>query len=101
MLRGFGKSYGMTGWRMGYAAGPGAIVREMAKLQQYTFVCAPQPAQWACIKALDTDVSELVATYRRKRDLVVSLLEGKFAFVRPGGGFYVYCKAPDRYPNLG
>ena len=40
LLRGFSKTYAMTGWRMGYAAGPEAIIQEMTKLQQYTFVCA-------------------------------------------------------------
>jgi aspartate/methionine/tyrosine aminotransferase len=99
LLRGFGKTYGMTGWRMGYAAGPAAILQEMAKLQQYTFVCAPQPAQWACISALDTPVSHFVDAYRRKRDLTVDALKDHFAFVRPGGGFYVFCKAPARYES--
>lgn len=99
LMRGFGKSYGMTGWRMGYAAGAAPIIREMAKLQQFTFVCAPQPAQWACLTALDTDVSHLVDAYREKRDIVVEALKGAFEFVRPGGGFYVYCKAPARYEN--
>ncbi len=45
MLRGFSKSHAMTGWRLGYAAGPAAVVEQMAKLQQYTFVCAPSPLQ--------------------------------------------------------
>ena len=99
LLRGFGKSYGMTGWRMGYAAGPAAIIQEMAKLQQYTFVCAPQPAQWACLVALETDVSHLVGLYREKRDLVVAALKDAFEFVRPAGGFYVYCKSPKRYES--
>ncbi|MBI4578616.1 MAG: aminotransferase class I/II-fold pyridoxal phosphate-dependent enzyme, partial [Planctomycetes bacterium] len=47
LLRGFGKSYGMTGWRLGYAAGPPFLIEEMTKLQQYTFVCAPSMAQYA------------------------------------------------------
>ncbi len=94
LLRGFGKSYGMTGWRMGYAAGPEAVIAEMAKLQQYTFVCAPHMAQEACITALNSDISEQVTNYRRKRDLVLSKLEGVFEFVRPGGGFFIYPKSP-------
>ncbi len=44
ILRGFSKSHAMTGWRLGYAAGPEAIISQMAKLQQYTFVCAPVPS---------------------------------------------------------
>ena len=47
ILRGFSKSHAMTGWRLGYAAGPEAIIAQMTKLQQYTFVCAPSPLQYA------------------------------------------------------
>ncbi len=99
LLRGFGKSYGMTGWRMGFAAGPQAIIAEMAKLQQYTFVCAPHMAQYACITALDTDISEQINDYRRKRDLVVGALAGTFEFVKPAGGFYVFPKVPPKFVN--
>lgn len=99
LLRGFGKTYGMTGWRMALAAGPEAVVTQMAKLQQYTFVCAPHIAQYGCIEALSTDMSPQVADYRRKRDLAVSALEGAFEFVRPAGGFYVFPKAPRAFEN--
>src|SRR6476620_11406512 len=43
ILRGFSKSHAMTGWRLGYAAGPSELINQMTKLQQYTFVCAPSP----------------------------------------------------------
>jgi len=99
LLRGYGKSYGMTGWRMGYAAGPEAIIGQMAKLQQYTYVCAPQPMQHATIVAMDTDMSGQVAAYARKRDLVCNELEGAFEFIRPSGGFYVFPKVPERFPS--
>ena len=99
LLRGFGKSYGMTGWRMAYAAGPAAIVNEMAKLQQYTFVCAPHPFQRACIEALDTDMSDIVAKYKVKRDKGAAILAERFDFPKPAGGFYFYCKAPKGYAN--
>lgn len=99
MLRGFGKSYGMTGWRMGYAAGPPAIIAEMCKLQQYTFVCAPQPLQWGALAAMDTDVAVHRDAYRIKRDIVCDMLEGTFEFVRPSGGFYIYPQAPPSYPH--
>ncbi len=99
LLAGYGKSYAVTGWRMGYAAGPEAVIREMAKVQQFTFVCAPQPAQIACITAMDTDISHLVGDYRAKRDLAVGALEGAFQFSKPSGGFYVYCEAPHGYPS--
>lgn len=99
LLRGFGKSYGMTGWRMGYAAGPAPIITEMAKLQQYTFVCAPHPAQWAGLAAIDTDMSSHVSDYRAKRDLVCSELDGVFDYIKPAGGFYLFPKAPESFSS--
>jgi len=99
LLRGFGKTYGITGWRMGYAAGPEAIVGEMTKFQQYTFGCAPSFAQAATMTALDTDVSQFRRDYAKKRDLVCSLLSSCFEFERPSGGFYVFPKAPPRFAN--
>jgi aspartate aminotransferase/aminotransferase len=99
LLRGYGKPYAMTGLRIGYAAGPTDIITEMAKLQQYTYVCAPQPSQHGALTAMDTDVSANVTAYRAKRDLVCAQLDETFEFVRPSGGFYVFPKAPSRYAS--
>ncbi len=97
VLRGFGKSHAMTGLRIAYAAGPTEIITEMAKLQQYTYVCAPHPAQHGALTAMDTDTSAQLAAYRAKRDLVCRELEGAFDFQRPSGGFYLFPKAPPRF----
>ena len=97
VLRGFSKSHAMTGWRLGYVAASAAlrdVVEEMAKIQQYTFVCAPTPFQKAAIAALDYDVSDLVDAYRKKRDLLVDGLKDAFELVKPGGAFYAFVKAP-------
>ncbi len=71
VIDGFSKSHAMTGWRLGFAHGPAEVIQEMVKLQQYTFVCAPQPAQWAGIVALDVDMNEHIDDYRRKRNMIV------------------------------
>ena len=94
VLRGFSKSHAMTGWRLGYAAGPEAIVAQMTKLQQYTFVCPPSPLQWAALKAMDVDMRPHVDAYRTKRDIVYGALSSKFEVERPGGAFYIFPKAP-------
>jgi aspartate aminotransferase/aminotransferase len=97
LLRGFGKSYAVTGWRLGYLAAHerlADVLDEMTKIQQYTFVCAPLPFQKALIGGLDYDTSHLVAPYRKKRDLVYEGLKDKFELVRPGGAFYAFVKAP-------
>ena len=97
LLRGFSKSYAMAGWRLGFAAADESlkdVIEQMTKIQQYTFVCAPSPFQKAAIAALDYDVSDLVAAYRKKRDLIYEGLKDKFEVVKPGGAFYAFVKAP-------
>ncbi|MBX9624886.1 MAG: aminotransferase class I/II-fold pyridoxal phosphate-dependent enzyme [Gemmataceae bacterium] len=94
VVEGFGKTYGMTGWRLGWAHGPRRLLAEMAKLQQFTYVCAPSVIQHAAAVALDYDVSGIVADYRRKRDLLAAGLAGRYEFVIPGGAFYLFPKAP-------
>jgi aspartate aminotransferase/aminotransferase len=95
ILRGFSKSHAMTGWRLGYAAGPAELLNQMAKLQQYTFVCAPSAFQAAAVKAMDVDMQPARDAYRRKRDIVFDLLSKKFDVVKPGGAFYIFPKAPN------
>ncbi|MFP4056942.1 MAG: pyridoxal phosphate-dependent aminotransferase [Candidatus Brocadiia bacterium] len=95
LLGGFSKRYAMTGWRLGYAAGPADVVGQMTKLQQYTFVCAPSFAQKAGLRAMDLDVGEHIAAYRRKRDLVYSgLREAGYDVVEPRGAFYIFPRVP-------
>ncbi|HUW20112.1 MAG TPA: aminotransferase class I/II-fold pyridoxal phosphate-dependent enzyme [Sedimentisphaerales bacterium] len=98
LLRGLGKSYAMTGWRLGYVAVReclAPVLDEMTKIQQYTFVCTPTPFQKAAIAALDYDVSDYIDAYSKKRDLIYDGLKGKFDLVKPGGAFYAFVKAPD------
>jgi aspartate/methionine/tyrosine aminotransferase len=94
VVDGFGKSYGVTGWRLGYAHGHKRLIEEMAKLQQFTFVCAPAPFQHAGVAALEFDVTGIVADYKRKRDYVCEALAGRYEIARPGGAFYVFPRTP-------
>jgi len=94
VIDGFSKSHAMTGWRVGMVHGPTEIIETMIKLQQYTFVCAPQPAQWGALRALDVDLAEYRDEYRRKRDSLVAGLEDLYELVVPGGAFYLFPKAP-------
>jgi aspartate aminotransferase len=95
LLRGFSKSHAMTGWRLGYVAGPREILNEMAKLQQYTFVCAPSPLQYAAVTALDVSMQSAVDAYRKKRDIVYGQFSQKFEVTKPSGAFYIFPKAPE------
>jgi aspartate aminotransferase/aminotransferase len=91
---GFSKAYAMTGWRLGYAHGPGRLILEMIKLQQFSFVCAPSMVQHAGLAALEYDVSAHVAAYRAKRDRLYEGLKDHFELVKPGGAFYAFPQAP-------
>ena len=95
LLRGFSKSHAMTGWRLGYAAGPKELLQTMAKFQQFTFVCAPAMAQFAGIQALQTCMKQHVDEYRNKRDMIYNgLCEIGYDVEKPGGAFYIFPKVP-------
>jgi aspartate/methionine/tyrosine aminotransferase len=96
LVRGFGKTYGMTGWRLGYAAGPRRLIEEMSKLQQYTYVCAPSALQWGAAAALDVDMTGHVREYQRRRDMVVERLGAVTELATPGGAFYAFPRVPER-----
>ena len=96
LLRGFSKTYAMTGWRLGYAVGPAEIIQAMTTLQQYTFVCAPAPLQAGAVAAYGTDPAERVAEFRARRDLVYEGLRERFNVTKPGGAFYIFPEAPGR-----
>ena len=94
VIEGFSKSHAMTGWRMGWVHGPKEVIDTMLKLQQYTFVCAPQPAQWAGAAALDYDMSSHINDYRLKRDRIYDGLAPYYEVSKPGGAFYIFPQAP-------
>lgn len=94
VLDGFSKSYGMTGWRMGYAHGPVRLIQEMIKLQQFTFVCAPSMVQYAGITALNQDMSSFLREYKCKRDFLLNGIKDYYDVPEAGGAFYLFPKAP-------
>ncbi|MDX1928588.1 MAG: pyridoxal phosphate-dependent aminotransferase [Pirellulaceae bacterium] len=94
VIDGFSKSHAMTGWRVGWVHGPSEVIQTMLKIQQYSFVCAPQPSQWGALAAMDIDLASYRADYKSKRDMMIEGLKDRFEFVIPGGAFYLYPKAP-------
>lgn len=94
VIDGFSKSHSMTGLRLGYVHGPSSVLQQMKKLQQFTFVCAPQPVQWAAITAWEQDLSGNVEDYRRKRDLMLAELGDDFEIHGGQGAFYLFLKSP-------
>ncbi|MGB3965929.1 MAG: pyridoxal phosphate-dependent aminotransferase [Planctomycetota bacterium] len=95
-LGGFSKSYGIPGWRMGYATGPVAVLEAMKTLQQFSFVCAPAPFQYALLEAMpQIDLAPYREQYRKKRDLVARELHPVYGLAPPEGSFYAFpCLPP-------
>jgi len=93
-VNGWSKSHAMTGWRVGWAAGPGEVISQMVKMQQFTFVCAPAPAQHAALASMDTDTEPVRRSYLAKRDLACGMLTEAFELVEPQGAFYAFPAAP-------
>ena len=94
-LNAFSKSHALTGWRIGYAAGPHHLLEKMKELQQYSFVCAPSFAQVAVLAALEEGPTTPVASYQARRDLIYDGLREHFEVSRPQGAFYIMPKVTD------
>jgi aspartate aminotransferase/aminotransferase len=94
VIDGFSKSHSMTGLRLGFMHGPRYLIQQMLKLQQFTFVCAPHPVQWAGVTAWEMDLEDNRADYRRKRDLLAGLVKDHFQILGGEGAFYLFLKAP-------
>lgn len=94
LINGFSKSYAMTGWRLGYAAAPKEILKQMLKIHQFAIMCAPTTSQYAAISALkngDEDVQNMRESYnQRRRYLVNALREMGLDCFEPYGAFYVF-----------
>jgi len=89
------KTYSMTGWRIGYSAGPAYIIKAMAKIQGQSTSCANSIGQFAGIEALSGSqecVEQMKDAFKRRRDLIVQLLNElpNIYCAIPGGAFYVF-----------
>lgn len=98
LVSGFSKAFAMTGWRLGFAAGPKPILDAMLKIHQYTIMCAPSASQYAGLAALKTgreDGYASVAEMREKYDLRRRFMVAEFNDMglhcfEPHGAFYVF-----------
>ena len=94
LINGFSKSHAMTGWRLGYACGPKAIISQMLKIHQFAIMCAPTTSQYAAVEALkngDDDVAMMREQYnQRRRYLLHRFKEMGLECFEPYGAFYVF-----------
>ena len=94
VINGFSKSYAMTGWRIGYAAGPRELIEPLVKLHQYMVMCAPTLSQFAAIEAMrngDEDVQMMRNEYNMRRRYLVDRLNAMgLSCFEPEGAFYAF-----------
>lgn len=94
VVNGFSKTYAMTGWRLGYALAPRAIIEVMTRIHSHTMMCAPTPSQRAAVAILksgDRSVNDMVMQYKQRRNLIVDGLNKLGLTCRlPAGAFYAF-----------
>ena len=94
LISGFSKSFAMTGWRLGYVAGPETVIAAMNKIHGYTAMCASRPAQCAAIEGLRNGVSDVAMmreSYNQRRRIIVNRLrEMGLPCFEPEGAFYAF-----------
>jgi len=98
-VNGFSKAYAMTGWRLGYFAGPESLLDQAGKVHSHSVSCATNFVQHAGVEALentDEAVAEMVAAFEKRRDMLL----GEFAdrgvdVVEPQGAFYMMLPVAD------
>lgn len=94
LINGFSKAYAMTGWRIGYAAAPEIILKQMLKVHQFAIMCAPTTSQYAAVEALkngDADIERMKQAYdERRRYLLKEFRSMGMDCFEPFGAFYMF-----------
>ena len=91
LCQSFSKPYAMTGWRVGYLIGPQKVMDRLLLLHAAEVAAIPTFLQTACVTALSTDISDMAAAYRTRRDYCVRRLrEMGLTFPEPEGAFYIF-----------
>ena len=95
VINGFSKSYSMTGWRMGYAAGPKKMIQVMSNLQDHSTSNPMSIAQFACVEALQgqqEDLKQMVEEFKKRRDYMIKRINSikNLSVVKPQGAFYCF-----------
>jgi aspartate/methionine/tyrosine aminotransferase len=102
-VNGFSKAYSMTGWRLGYLAGPRALVDPIIRVRQYTTTCAPSFVQHGGVRALNDDSlwRPLVEAFAARRDRVVDRIAAipELSAPEPQGAFYAMPTVPEAFED--
>ena len=94
VINGFSKAFAMTGWRLGYVAGPEIIVEQMTKIHQFAIMAAPTTSQYAAVEAMnngDDDVELMRKSYNQRRRFVLQKFKDMgLSCFEPEGAFYTF-----------
>ena len=94
LLGGFSKGFAMTGWRLGYAAGPAPVVDAMTRILSYTMLCCPTPSQYAALESLKNgqrEIGRMRDEYNQRRRTILKRLRSMgLELVEPRGAFYAF-----------
>ena len=94
LINGFSKAFAMTGWRLGYACGPRAVIEQMTKIHQFAIMCAPTTSQYAAVQALkygDDEVEKMRQSYdQRRKFLIHTFRKMGLECFEPFGAFYIF-----------
>jgi aspartate aminotransferase/aminotransferase len=93
-IGGFSKTWAMTGWRLGFVAGPKEIIQAMVTNQQYVFSSVNSIAQKAGLFALDYNMDAVIESYKKRRDLIYEGLKDKYEVAKPKGAYYIFPRVP-------
>ena len=103
LVSGFSKAFAMTGWRLGYCCGPKELMMYLLRLHQHMLMCAPTPAQYAALEALQAgipDTEYMIGKYNERRQyLYKALLDLGFDCFEPQGAFYIFPDVSMFAPN--
>lgn len=94
LLGGFSKGFAMTGWRLGYAAGPAPVIDAMTRILSYTMLCCPTPSQYAALESLKNgqrEIGRMRDEYNQRRRTILKRLRSMgLEVVEPRGAFYAF-----------
>lgn len=95
VINGFSKAYSMTGWRIGYAAGPKDVIKVMTNIQSHTTSNTSTIAQYAALEALNgkqDDLVEMIDVFKNRKEKMIELIKeiNDVSYIEPVGAFYVF-----------
>lgn len=100
VINAFSKSHSMTGWRIGYMAGPQELIKQTTKIQSHLCSNINTPTQYAGIKALDINPTYMIEAFKERREFVSRQLdEANIDYFYPKGAFYFFINVSKYFNN--